>query len=316
MTKLALLISPRAEAAYFCDTEKVALSELAGLLPTVKAAVQAVGDMRFVLVETEDSATASLLRLSWVQGVFRMGGDAMIPVAQTSDFRLHPDFVWGEKYRGKTNETLTQLLINTGLQQMPDRAPEDLSLLDPMSGRGTTLLWAMRYGMRATGVEQDGTVLQDLQRGLKKWTKLHRQKHKLRDGWVQKSNRQGIGKFLEFAAEDASMKVIIGDSAKSHELTQRKRFDLIVTDIPYGVQHMGGQKSRNPLQTLQDCAPVWSNCLAPGGTMVIAFNANIPKRADLIAAFDGLGLDVIETDLSHRMSESILRDVLVLKHSA
>jgi hypothetical protein len=46
--------------------------------------------------------------------------------------------------------------------------------------------------------------------------------------------------------------------------------------------------------------------------MAIAFNAYMPKRARLEQAFASTGLEIVPTGLAHRMSESILRDVLVL----
>ncbi|KMW58977.1 hypothetical protein AIOL_003958 [Candidatus Rhodobacter oscarellae] len=310
MPKYALLISPRAEAAYFHQAAEVAFAELSGAVD-VAPEVLSHGDMRFLVVDVAEGALPGLLRLSFAQGAFAIEGDAMLPVAQTPGFHLHPDFVWGEKYRGKTNETLTQLLINLALQQV-DRPAEELTLLDPMSGRGTTCLWAMRYGMRSVGIEQDKQAPVDIQRGLKKWTKLHRQKHKLSEGWVQKVNKRGAGKYLEFAAEGVSARFITGDTVAARDLLQRKRFDVIATDVPYGVQHQG-RGQRSALEVLCEAAPGWAESLAPGGAMAIAFNSYQPKRVALLEAFSGLGLEEVPVAVAHRMSESILRDVLLLR---
>jgi len=305
MPAFALLISPRADAAYFADVLKVARAELSGLTDAPCDVLQA-GDMQFLTLE--HASAQDLTRLSFVQGLFDVSDGQFRPVDASAAFDLHPDFVWGEKYRGKTNETLTQLLINVALQQAQGRS--GLRLLDPMCGRGTSLLWAQRYGFDAVGIEQDARVLPELRRGLKKWSKLHRQKHKLSEGWVQKANKKEIGKYLDFETK-AHMRVVIGDTLNARDLTQRKPFDLIVTDLPYGVQHMGPKGQRSVLETLQSAAPEWSRCLAPGGAMAIAFNANLPKRPELEAVFTGL--EVVQTDLAHRMSESILRDVLLLR---
>ena len=299
----ALLISPRAEAAYFHRVVEVAQAEL-----QMQSAVMQRGSMVFLCVEAGDSELPRLLRLSFVQGAFAMD-DGFAPVDQGPDLALHPDFVWGEKYRGKTNETLTQLLVNLCLTEVPDAK----RLFDPMCGRGTTCLWAMRYGLSSVGVEQEPRALEDIRRGLKKWTKLHRQKHKLSEGWVQKANKKGAGKYLEIAAEGAVMRIITGDTRNAHDLLQRKPVDIIATDIPYGVQHTDGRDSRNPLELLSEAAGAWAQCLASGGAMAIAFNSYIPKRADLVAVFADAGLEPVETDLSHRMSESILRDVAMFR---
>lgn len=304
MPDYALLISPRAEAAYFDDALRVARGELSWITGQ-EGTHWATGGMDFLIVAAEDPAPFA--RLSFVQGVFERHGDGLTPIEIAPDFHLHRDFVWGEKYRGKTNETLTQLLINLALA---GRAPEGLRLLDPMCGRGTTLLWALRYGIEAVGVEQDPAALPEIRRALKKWSKIRRQKHKLSEGWVHKSNRTGIGKHLDFVT-DGRMRVITGDTSDLRELVHRKRFDLIVTDAPYGVQHQGSKDRRSPEDTLLTAIPGWADSLAPGGRMAIAFNSYMPKRATLQDAIAAQGLTCLPTDLEHRMSESILRDIIL-----
>jgi SAM-dependent methyltransferase len=308
--RYALLISQRAEAAFFQSTETVAMAELHSLFPHVEAELQSFGEMRFLTFEAATGDAEALARLACAQGLFLVHDQGFEPLASGEGFHLHPDFVWGEKYRGKTNETLTQLLLNVALSHLDGEATR---VLDPMCGRGTTLFWAMRYGMDSIGVEQDGAVLNEVKRAVKKWTKLHRQKHKLAEGWVQKSNRKGEGKFLEMSAEGRSLRLIVGETQRSDDYLHRKPVDIIATDIPYGIQHMGTKSGRNPLDVLQDAAPVWARCLRPGGVMAIAYNAYMPKPQAMSAAFEGLGLTQIDNDFSHRMSESILREVAVFK---
>lgn len=315
MPQFALLISPAARGAYFADMQTVALAEIAGLPDVETGAIEAHGGMDFLRVTCGVDKVTDLLRLSFAQGLFAIDGDSWTPVEGGAGFVLHENFVVGEKYRGKTNETLTQLLINLATQ-VADTGNADLRLLDPMCGRGTSLLWAMRYGIRATGIEKDPSALNEIRRGLKKWTKLHRQRHKMVDGWVQKSNKKNVGKSMDFMAEGQVARFITGDTVNAQSLAGHKPFDLLVTDIPYGVQHMGGADGeRSPLAVIQAAAPGWAACLAPGGAMAIAYNCNIPRRPQMEAAFAGLGLDVIEKNVAHRMSESIVRDVLILKKS-
>lgn len=316
MPDYALLISPAARGAYFGETKSVALAEIAGVRAVEIGAFEMHGGMDFLRITCAEALTREVMRLSFVQGLFLVDPQGWHPVEGSKGFGLHEDFVSGEKYRGKTNETLTQLLVNLALQEV-ETGHTDLRLLDPMCGRGTSLFWAMRYGMSATGVERDLAALNEIRRGLKKWTKLHRQKHKLAEGWVQKANKKGTGKFLDFKSEGQTARVVIGDTADARALVGRAPFDLLVTDIPYGVQHMGGPDgARSPLAVIQKAAQGWADCLAPGGVMAIAYNCNIPKRADMIAAFEGLDLEVVERNVAHRMSESILRDVLVLRKAA
>lgn len=312
MNRYALQISPRAEGAFFAQTLGIAQAELAGVEGLEPATLRQHGPLSFLEVRAPLERLQELTRLACIQGAFALEGDLMRPLDADPDFQLHPDFVWGEKYRGKTNETLTQLLINLALQTTGKPA-EECTLLDPMCGRATSLLWAMRYGMRAVGIDQDGTIHRDLTRSLKKWSKLHRQTHKIQEGWVNRANKRGSGKSFDFSAGGPSMRVVIGDTANAHDLTLRKPFDLLVTDLPYGVEHRAGRDTRSPLEIIEAAAPAWAKALAPGGAMAVAFNANLPKRAALLAAFDGLGLAEVHRPMAHRMSESILRDVLILQ---
>ena len=311
MPRYALLISPRADAAYFAQAQEVACAELAAHLPIAEIETRSYGDMRFLILDSKVIHLTTLLRLSFVQGVFELIDDHLTPINQTADFALHPDFIWGEKYRGKTNETLTQLLINLCLAEHPLAQ----TLVDPMCGRATTLLWGMRYGLKTAGIEQDPQAMIDIQRGLKKWTKLHRTKHKLDQGWVHKNNKHGIGKFLDFSAEDASMRVVTGDTTDIRSLLQNRKFDILATDIPYGIQHLGGKNTRSPLETLRAAAPSWVASLKAGGVAAIAFNSYLPKRDALAQVFTDCGLEIISTHVEHRMSESILRDVLLMRKS-
>ena len=91
------------------------------------------------------------------------------------------------------------------------------------------------------------------------------------------------------------------------------RFDVIVCDIPYGIQFFGKGNQRNPLQLIKECVPNWIDRLYLGGIIVIVFNSFQPKRKDLIDVFEKLDLEYIDFHVPHRMSESIKRDIVVFK---
>ena len=316
MTDYALLVSARAKAAYFDAYLDVCKTELAGV-PSIELTDQRrIGPMDFLFVTAGEEDLAHLLRLSFVHGIFSVDGSSLTPLDINPEFLLHEDFVFGAKYRGKTNETLTQLLINLGLQQIGADRSDGLKLLDPMCGRGTTLLWGLRYGMHTFGVEDDAAALTDLRRHLKKWTKLHRVKHQMKEETQKSSRRRREPVTLTFEADNASLRLELGDTAQTEALARKKRFDLIISDLPYGIEHQGQNATRNPLDTIRAAAPGWVNCLRKGGAMVLSFNRNLPKRPKLEAVFADLDLTIVEAPLAHRMSESIVRDVLVLKKTA
>ncbi|NRB38756.1 MAG: hypothetical protein HRU20_09865 [Pseudomonadales bacterium] len=313
MKPIALLISPEAKSAYFKDYLDVAKQELKTVFGDIDVAYKCIGSLDFFHISCAEDDLQRLTRLSFVQGLFSVENEKYIPLDLSGDFPLHADFVFGSKYRGKTNERLTQLLINIGLSSIDATDSSKVKLLDPMCGRATTLLWAMRYGIKAKGIEQDAQALAEIRQSLKKWTKLHRQKHQLKEGFTGKANKKDLGKFLEFNAEGSSMKVIVGDAINANDILKGERFDLIVSDLPYGIQHFTTSNTRNPLAVLKECLPQWKASLKPGGAIVLAFNSYIPKRAELISAFAEQGLAAQDFSIPHRMSESIVRDVVVFK---
>ncbi|MEM9580490.1 MAG: hypothetical protein AAF891_07355 [Pseudomonadota bacterium] len=304
---LSLLISPEARGAYFADYLSVADAELRACFPGVDVTHRAIGDLDFLdLAEGDPNA---LCRLSFVQGVFTRNGASLTPLAVSPDWALHRDFIFGSKFKGKTNERLTQMLLNVGLAVIGKPAG-DVTLLDPMCGRATTLLWAMAYGMRAFGIDEDKNALPDVMRNVRKWAKLTRAKHQIEQGFVAKKNKKGDGAFLDFRAGGTSMRLVQGDAVRAPEIFRKRHFDLIVSDLPYGVQHTSGT-SRNPLKTLKGCAMFWKTCLAEGGAVVLAFNRNNPKRKALEAVFADAGWQIADFQAPHRMSESIVRDILI-----
>ncbi|MAA80113.1 MAG: hypothetical protein CL916_12740 [Deltaproteobacteria bacterium] len=312
---VAIQISPQSKSAYFQSYIDVAQKELAYLCKDVSFEYACIGTLEFLFADVEEDKLWELVHLSFVQGLYAQEGRFLIPLEVLPKFSLHEDFVFGSKYRGKTNETLTQLLLNVGLATIRNDIPEsDTVLLDPMCGRGTSLLWALRYGIDSFGLEIDPKAMDDIQRHLKKWTKIHRQKHSFRQSFLGvKPNKKKQGVCIDFQAEQTAFKAVHGDCRSIRKVFKERTFSLIVTDIPYGIQHHVGQGTRNPLNLLRESIPVWGDSLQKGGAMVIAFNRNIPKRNALLDVCIASGLDIVDFSIPHRMSESIVRDVMICK---
>ena len=95
----------------------------------------------------------------------------------------------------------------------------------------------------------------------------------------------------------------------------RRRLPLrqfAIADLPYGVQFHGAGR-RNPVEVLAACAPGWAQTLLPGGALALIFNRLQPKRPTLQRIFEEVGLEALPIEAPHRMSESIWRDLLVLR---
>lgn len=318
--KYALLISPAARSAYFSDYLAVAKAELKFILDLEKCKLEQKGELEFLTVSMHEEQLTSALSLSFVMGAFEKTTTGLIPIDQSPHLRLHSDFVFGSKYKGKTNEHLTKLLINLGLGCHKDIERSNIKLLDPMCGRGTTLMWALRYGMNCRGIEREISVLPEVRQHLKKWCKLHRQKHSLKEGFVAKANKKQSGKFIELtlpeknAAPELKAQIICGDTREADSLLHGEKFHIIASDLPYGIQHTTQDGKRNPIETLNECAYSWKRCLKPNGHIVLAYNKYIPKREAIIDAFTSVGMTHVAFEAPHRMSESIVRDIVIFTH--
>lgn len=307
--RYSLLITPLSHAAFFDEAIDIAHCEvetLTGQRPTLKE----VGTLKFLELDYE-GPLEPLTQLATVDGVFESLQDGLRPLDLKPAFKQPRNLVYGAKYPGKTNESLTQLALNLALHYAKDTDVTGHSLLDPMAGRGTTLLWAARYGIDADGLEADAKALVDFQREVKKCTKLERIKHKQEGGQLPHLKKASDARFSSFAFAESKVRLIHGDSREPFTyLGQKKRYSLMVSDLPYGVQHFAG-KDRNPLSTLRDAAPQWAKALKPSGAMVLIFNAYIPKRIEIIEAFTKVGLKIEEPAFAHRVSESIKRELVI-----
>lgn len=309
---LKLLVNPMVRGATFADAIDVARAELAACAPPCSVRVEPHATLTLLDVDLEPEHAAALSRLSFVQAVFRPVGEGLEIIEAAPDYRLPEALVWGDKYRGKTNELVTQLALNVALHTCELGAADTRRLLDPMAGRGTTLWWAARHGLSAWGIEQDPRALEHVQRHLKRTTKQHRIRHRLRHGSAGR-RRKDAGRTLEVEFDSSTVQLVHGDSRDAPTLVGRDRYHLVVTDVPYGIQHVGPRGTRNPLTLLAACAPAWAECTKRGGVLAMVFNRLHPKREDLMHAFSPHGWITLPFEAPHRVSESILRDVLVFR---
>lgn len=308
---LTLLIDPRTRGAFFDAALAVAEAEVRALFPGCTVEVERHATLDLLRTDLPEEAAPRVARLACVHGIFVGDASGLRLVDQAPDFVGPESLVTGAKYRGKTNELVTQLAINLALRFAEVPAGKPTRLLDPMAGRGTTLLWALRYGLDAVGIEADPRALDDLHRHVKRQTKLHRIKHEANRGFVGRKTSSEVGRFVEYLFGERRLKLVAGDTRDLGGLLGEARFTHLVCDVPYGVQHTGPKGDRDPIDVLAAAAPGWVARMRPGGALVISFNSLLPKRRALIELFEGAGLQAQPFEAPHRMSESILRDLVV-----
>jgi hypothetical protein len=91
---------------------------------------------------------------------------------------------------------------------------------------------------------------------------------------------------------DIDRRDVEADTTRIGEFFKPTSADLVVTDLPYGIQHgshaSGKVLARSPLDLLRAAAPVRAKALRPGGALGISWNTLVARRED---AADALAPD-------------------------
>ncbi|SHI26254.1 TRM11 family SAM-dependent methyltransferase [Ferrimonas marina] len=277
-----------------------------------------------------EPALAAMAAASIYYALFEvLDGGLLKPVVVPDIYTFPPGMSQILKYVGKTNEQFTRLMINLGLAAC-GTGSERIRLVDPMCGKGTTLYEGMVRGFDVEGIEINGKWVQEIQAYMVRYLKMGKYKHK-----VTKSRRNGPdGKkvadsfVLDTAANKAdyaagntqSFKLYSGDTRQANLLLKRNSCDLLVSDLPYGVQH--GNKNakdskleRSALGLLEQALPAWHHGLKPKGALVISFNEFTMKWQEVAPLLDQAGFEVGAeapfTGYLHRVDQSINRNLIV-----
>ena len=240
-------------------------------------------------------------------------GPFLEPVDTPVHYVLPKDLVYTRRYRGKTNELFTTFMCNVAHYSSDYRATpwNKLTLLDPLSGGGTTLFIGLTRGADVVGVERNRTVVEGTAAFLKQYTKEARISAKFREDRLKNMGKRW---FITFG--NAGRCVIgLGDTNDVHAYVNGlKRPQLIVTDLPYGIQHRAEWKTM-----LVSALPAWADVLAKGGVLAFSWNASGFSREDMIALVEEVSdFKVLNTppynQLAHRVDRVIKRrDVVVAR---
>ncbi len=203
---------------------------------------------------------------------------------------LEPDFqpfvplemAEARRYKGKTNEIFTHVLLNAALfgGQFADQITRHLRILDPLAGGGTTLFLALAAGYDALGIEQERADIESTAVFVKQYLQGQRISYK------ELEERRRIGRRFQFeiGPKGQTRRLILaqGDSRQADEQLREvpggARVHAIVGDLPYGIQHFGEIEN-----LLRKAIPVWEQILLPGGTIALAWNATRINRSEMVA---------------------------------
>ncbi len=248
--------------------------------------------------------------------VGEQAGPFLKPIETTFTPALSPDLITTRRYRGKTNELFTHFLCNIAKfsSDFATHPWSDLRLFDPLAGGGTTLLTGLVLGAIVAGVDHNLKDIQSTVAFLKQFAREERlacsvKQHRLKQvgqRWVVSLGRKEAQQCL----------LASGETYLSKQLTGGFKPHLIVTDLPYGVQHQG-QLSK----LLTPALEVWAAMLASGGVLTFAWESTRFPRIDMIAYVESASpLQVLKASpydaLTHRVDRVIKqRDIIVAQHA-
>ena len=351
--KYGILYNPGHNRVYFETSMQLSISEFAIVaqqLSTEYAKLQqetihGIAYLTFETVEAlADQDIAILSELSFVYALFQIeeqgGTYRFTPISKTNTVFVDESISTILKYSGKTNEIFTRMLINLAVYSRTggDKVQhpsldhrEALSMLDPVAGKGTTLFECLIKGYHVYGIEISDTVVREAQQFLRKY--LETAKYKFQYKSIRLSGPQRAFTAVRHTIVTAKTKeeeknkntrtveFIAGNAQYADQYYKKGFFDVIVGDLPYGVQHSNVSRekqssmTRNPSELLAVCLPAWLEVLKKNGVIALAWNQHVLPRQEMEQLLSDHGFvvnrDSAYLDFAHRVDQSILRDVVV-----
>ena len=334
--KYAVLRASHANSRYDACLDRLTAAECACILRGMGVETELnwdrPGGLPLLTFEGElgEEALAALGRLSTLQALFEVHGGMLRPVMPPSPFRCAAEMPSILKYKGKTNEVFTRLMINLAVfsSGYARQWGEKLALLDPMAGMGTTLFCALGYGYSSCGIELDAKEVGEGIRFVKSYLQHEGMKHTCERRSLTVDGRAAAQSTEYLTAADpqafragdtAALEMICGDSCQADRFCRKKRFHILTTDLPYGVQHGNGasKKGSDTLAVLRRALPRWSGLLLPGGVAAFSFNSFTLKREELRQAAADAGMAPLTggfyDSLEHWVEQAVNRDIVLAR---
>ncbi len=299
--KLALKITPQRSTQYMNMVSTLALPEL--LASPIGAAINhcspvTLAGQAYLLATLDDSRLTpvmlvDLARLGATSEVYEyfdtlgeVKGPLLRPLEPTFVPFVPLEMAETRRYKGKTNEVFTRVLLNVALfaGEYCNQLAERLRILDPLAGGGTMLFLALSAGYDAFGVElnrQDVETTAVFTRQYLDSIHIHYKERAERGRKAGRRYQFEIGR-----KNDTRMLVLVNGDATQADMHLREvpggpRVHAIVADLPYGIQHFGEISS-----LLTQALPIWTRMLLPGGTLALAWNATRIECAEMVNFFE------------------------------
>ncbi len=328
----AFLLYPHANIRYRQSLLQLAVQELSMTLSALgreaEVVPQKMGGAMFLTFEAAKLTERDMRMLSQLASVYMLF--EMEDGKLTTLERTHPNYVGEDlpallKYKGKTNEMFTDTMLTMALAASAFMPVHDSQLVvcDPMAGRGTTLMLALRRGYHGVGIEIGKADVKEAADYMTRYLEFHRIKYKRTDSALTVRGQVG-GRENKFVFSDSAehfkdgdtrtLRLICGDTREAETLLKPNSVHLMVTDAPYGVQKGTAGRQDSIGGTIAAALPGWFDVLKSGGVLAMSFNTHVTRREGLVRLFEKAGFEIVQTaNLEHWVEQAISRDVILAR---
>ena len=328
----AFLLYPHANIRYRQSLLQLAVQELSMTLSALgreaEVVPQKMGGAMFLTFEAAKLTERDMRMLSQLASVYMLF--EMEDGKLTTLERTHPNYVGEDlpvllKYKGKTNEMFTDTMLTMALAASAFMPVHDSQLVvcDPMAGRGTTLMLALRRGYHGVGIEISKADVKEAADYMTRYLEFHRIKYKRTDSALTVRGQVG-GRENKFVFSDSAehfkdgdtrtLRLICGDTREAEALLKPNSVHLMVTDAPYGVQKGTAGRQDSIGGTIAAALPGWFDVLKSGGVLAMSFNTHVTRREGLVRLFEKAGFEIVQTaNLEHWVEQAISRDVILAR---
>ena len=340
MNRYAILANPGHNRIYFDTALKIAVLELEAIAEAYDMNINNIeeGNINGLPAticfstdrELKEEDFKALGFSSVYYALFEILEENLLKPINVPEFLVFPEsMVQILKYNGKTNEQFTRLMVNLALSACKTGS-KNITLLDPMCGKGTTLYEAFIRGLDVKGVEINEQWTQEIQTYVVRYMKEGKYKHKAQKSKQSDSKGKKIANVFTMTAaankEDfnndnvQTFQLFNADTRKADIMVKKKSCDIIVSDLPYGVQH--GSKNdkdktmmRSPIGLIKEALPAWHTALKTKGSLVLSYNEFTMKYDEIAIALERSGFTVLDeapyNGYIHRVDQSINRNLIV-----
>ena len=328
----AFLLYPHANIRYRQSLLQLAVQELSMTLSALgreaEVVPQKMGGAMFLTFEAAKLTERDMRMLSQLASVYMLF--EMEDGKLTTLERTHPNYVGEDlpallKYKGKTIEMFTDTMLTMALAASAFMPVHDSQLVvcDPMAGRGTTLMLALRRGYHGVGIEIGKADVKEAADYMTRYLEFHRIKYKRTDSALTVRGQVG-GRENKFVFSDSAehfkdgdtrtLRLICGDTREAEALLKPNSVHLMVTDAPYGVQKGTAGRQDSIGGTIAAALPGWFDVLKSGGVLAMSFNTHVTRREGLVRLFEKAGFEIVQTaNLEHWVEQAISRDVILAR---